>query len=163
MNNHIDISHAIYSFDPSRFLSTIRSFAESPHMERNLEITVACAQASAIQAYKGLVSSGKISVEVLGTQIASVGKQGFGKSISTPEGHIDRVSKSGVKRVRYSSSYGNRKCSSEGNQPRRMKTRSISNLIAGSEYAREDMDGDETRFELAGSKAKLFEETFCMN
>lgn len=155
VNNHTDISHAIYSFDPSKFLSTIRSFAESPHMERNLEITVACAQASAILAYKGLVSSGKISVEVLGTQIASLGKQGFGKSISTPEGHIDRVSKSGVKRVRYSSSYGNRKCSSEGNQPRRMKTRSIGDLIAGNESAREDMDGDETLFELAGSKAKL--------
>lgn len=155
VNNHADISNAIYSFDPSKFLSTIRSFAESPYMERNLEITVACAQASAILSYKGLVSSGKISVEALGTQTASLGKQGIGKSISTPEGLIDRVSNTGVKRVRYSSSYGNRKCSSEGNQPRRMKTRSIGDLIAGSESAREDMDGDETLFELAGSKAKL--------
>lgn len=159
VNNHTDISHAIYSFDPSKFLSTIRSFAESPHMERNLEITVACAQASAILAYKGLVSSGKIPVEALGIQTVSLGKQGFPKSVSTsegtPEDRIRRVSNSGVKRVRYSSSYGNRKCSSEGNQPRRMKTRSIGDLIAGSDSAREDTDGDETLFELAGSKAKL--------
>lgn len=160
VNNHTDISHAIYLFDPSKFLSTIRSFAESPHMERDLEITVACAQASAILAYKGLVSSGKIPVEAPGIQTASLGKQGFPKPVSTsegtPEGRIRRLSNSGAKRVRYSSSfYANRKCSSEGNQPRRMKTRSIGDLIAGSESAREDMDGDETLFELAGSKAKL--------
>jgi len=36
-----------------------------------------------------------------------------------------------------------------------MKTRSIGGLIAKSESTREDMDGDETLFELVGSKAKI--------
>jgi hypothetical protein len=42
-----------------------------------------------------------------------------------------------------------------------MKTRNIGDLIGGSGSAQEDKDGhDETLFELAGSKTKLFKRLF---
>ncbi|GLJ31092.1 hypothetical protein SUGI_0622390 [Cryptomeria japonica] len=70
VNDHKDILQAANTFDPLKFLSAIQAFARFPHMERDLEITVACAQASAFLTFKGLVFSGRIKKRKLKDLIA---------------------------------------------------------------------------------------------
>lgn len=148
VNDHKDILQAADTFDPLKFLSAIQDFARFPHMERDLEITVACAQASAFLTFKGLVFSGKISLGTSDNQIVSIEKQvsaGLGPSSQSRRG-----------------SSGKHKRKAEEKHPRRTKKRKINDLIAecepSHEAEEEDLNADDlTLLEMAGriKKRKL--------
>eukprot|EP01018_Ginkgo_biloba_P010370 Gb_40891 [translate_table: standard] len=153
VNNHRDISHAANAFDTSKFLSTIQTLAKSPLMDNNLEITVACAQASAILNVKALFVSGKISAGISGKRTTSKDKPLSTSAVRTQVQSSRKKSKMSSR-----SSLGKRRRNSEGKQLKKNKKRRIDDLIAGDEAsyeAGEDDGHDETLLEIAGSKAKL--------
>lgn len=140
VNNHKDILQAANTFDPFNFLSAIQAFARFPHMELDLEITVACAQASAFLTFRGLVFSGKISLGTSDNQIVSVEKQGSPGLGPSSQSHCV--------------SSGKHKRKAEEKHLRKTKKRKINDLIAEcepSQEAEEDLNADDiTLLEMAG-------------